>query len=85
MRSVNDFVVSPLGSRYNNTKKIGETELILNTTIFNHEFVNREAVVQSVPIVGDTDIKPGDTVIVHHNVFRRWHNVRDEEKNSCTK
>jgi len=44
--------------------------------------VNREATVISTPIVGDTDIKPGDTVIVHHNVFRRWHNVKGVEKNS---
>ena len=26
--------------------------------------------------------KVGDTVIVHHNVFRRWHNVKGKEKNS---
>ena len=36
----------------------------------------------SIPIVGDTDIKQGDTVVVHHNVFRRWHNVKGIEKNS---
>ena len=33
-------------------------------------------------MVGQTDIKPGDTVIVHHNVFRRWHDVKGKEKNS---
>jgi hypothetical protein len=33
-------------------------------------------------MVGYTDILPGDTVIVHHNVFRRWHNVKGIEKNS---
>jgi hypothetical protein len=32
--------------------------------------------------MGNTDIKPGDTVVLHHNVFRRWHNVKSEEKNS---
>ena len=82
MKSVYNFVVAPKGERYNNKKKIGDSELILNTEIFNHQYVNREAVVISTPIIGDTDIKPGDTVIVHHNVFRRWHNVRGEEKNS---
>ena len=54
----------------------------LLTEIYNHQYVNREAVVISTPIIGDTDIKPGDTVIVHHNVFRRWHNVKGIEKNS---
>jgi hypothetical protein len=82
MKSVYNFVVTPKGNRYNNTKKIGDSELILNTEIFNHQYVNREAVVISTPIIGGTDIKPGDTVIVHHNVFRRWHNQYGIEKNS---
>ena len=82
MKSVYNFVVTPKGERYNNTKKVGDSELILNTEIYNHQYVNKEAVVISTPIVGDTNIKPGDTVIVHHNVFRRWHNVRGVEKNS---
>ena len=82
MKSVYNFVIKPKGQRYNNKKKIGDSELILNTEIFNHQYVNREAIVISKPIVGDTDIKAGDTVIVHHNVFRRWHNVKGVEKNS---
>ena len=82
MKSVYNFVVTPKGKRYNNTKKVGDSELILNTEIFNHQYVNREAIVISTPIIGSTDIKPGDTVIVHHNVFRRWHDVKGIEKNS---
>ena len=82
MKSVYNFVVKPKGERYNNIKELDGNELILNTEIFNHQYVNREAEVISTPIIGDTDIKPGDTVIVHHNVFRRWHNVKGVEKNS---
>ena len=82
MKSVYNFVVKPKGERYNNTKKLDGGELILNTEIFNHQYINREANVISTPIIGDTDIIPGDTIIVHHNVFRRWHNVKGEEKNS---
>ena len=82
MKSVYNFVVAPKGDRYNNKKKVGDSELILNTEIFNHQYVNREAIVISTPIVGETDIKTGDTVIVHHNVFRRWHNIKGIEKNS---
>ena len=82
MKSVYNFVVTPIGERYNNIKKVGDKELILNTEIFNHQYVNRQAVVISKPIIGDTDIEPGDTVILHHNVFRRWHNVKGIEKNS---
>ena len=82
MKSVHNFVVTPKGERYNNSKKVDGGELILNTEIYNHQYVNREAIVISTPIVGNTDIKPGDTVIVHHNVFRRWRNVKGVEKNS---
>ena len=82
MKSVYNFVVTPKGERYNNTKKVGDSELILNTEIFNHQYVNREAIIISTPIIGDTDIKAGDTVIVHHNVFRRWHDIKGIEKNS---
>ena len=82
MKSVYNFVVTPKGQRYNNIKKVGDSELILNTEIFNHQYVNREATVVSKPIIGNTDIEPGDTVILHHNVFRRWHNVKGIEKNS---
>ena len=82
MKSVYNFVVTPKGKRYNNTKKVGDSELILNTDIYRHEFTNREAVVISTPIIGDTNIKPKDTVLVHHNVFRRWTDVKGIEKNS---
>jgi len=82
MKSVHDFVVTPKGERYNNTKKLDGGELILNTEIYNHQYVNREAIVISTPIVGHTEIRAGDTVLVHHNVFRRWHNVKGIEKNS---
>ena len=82
MKSVYNFVVTPKGERYNNSKKVGDTNLILNTEIFNHQYINRNATVISTPIIGDTSIKTGDEVIVHHNVFRRWHNQHGIEKNS---
>ena len=82
MKSVYNFVVTPVGERYNNTKKVEGGDLILNTEIYNHQFVNRTAIVKSIPLIGDTDIQPGDEVIVHHNVFRRWNDVKGIEKNS---
>ena len=82
MKSVYNFVVKPIGKRYNNVKKVGDKELIVNTEIFNHQYVNRRAKVLSTPIVGDTDIETNDDVILHHNVFRRWYNVKGIEKNS---
>jgi len=82
MKSIYGFLIKPIGKRYNNVKKIGDSELVLNTEIYNHQYINREAEVLSVPKIGKTDIQVGDTVMVHHNIFRRWHNVKGEEKNS---
>jgi len=83
MQSVYNFVVKPIGERYNNIKKVGDKDLILNTEIFNHQFINRHAEVVSVPIVGDDlNISVGDKVIIHHNVFRRWHDMKGKERNS---
>ena len=82
MKSVYNFVVKPIGKRYNNVKKVGDKELIINTEIFNHQYVNRKATVISKPIIGNTNIDVGSDVILHHNVFRRWHNQYGVEKNS---
>ena len=82
MKSVYNYVVKPKGSRYNNSKKVGGKDLILNTEIFNHQYINRQATVVSTPMIGNTNIEVGNDVIVHHNVFRRWHNQHGEEKNS---
>ena len=82
MRGLYYFVVKPVESRYNNVKKIGDKSLITNTENFTHQNVNRNAIVLSVPKGVNTDIKVGDELIVHHNVFRRWKDVRGVEQNS---
>ena len=82
MKSIYGFLIKPVGERYSNIKKVGDKELVLNTEIYNHQYINRQAEVISVPKIGKTDIRVGDKVIVHHNVFRRWHNVKGIEKNS---
>ena len=82
MKSVYDFIISPKSSRYNNTKKVGDKDLIINTEIYNHQYVSRNAIVKSIPIATPTKIKVGDEVIVHHNIFRRWLDIKGVEKNS---
>ena len=67
------FLIKPKTQRYNNTKKIGDKEIILNSEIFNHQYISREAVVVGLPSEFKTPIEEGDEVIIHHNVFRRWH------------
>ena len=82
MRSLFHFIVKPKNGRTNNKINVGEKELIVNTELQNHQYVNREGVVLNTPKNEKTDIKKGDEVIVHHNVFRRFYDVRGKEKNS---
>ena len=76
-----DFIIEPKESRYNNLKNIGDSSLILNTELQNHQYVSREGVVIAEPSVNTTGVKKGDTVVVHHNVFRRYRDIRGKEKN----
>ena len=82
MKGVFDFVIMPKEDRYNNTKAVGDKELILNTELQNHNFVSRIGVVIATPNPNPTGIREGDEVILHHNVFRRFRDIRGEEKNS---
>jgi hypothetical protein len=82
MKGWDSFIVSPIRSRYDNTKKVGDVDLILNTEIFTHTNVSNNAIVVGLPKNKQTDIQIGDEVIIHHNVFRRWHDVRGNEQNS---
>ena len=82
MISLHNFIVKPIKQRYNNKKEIAGKELILNTDMSDHNFVSREAEVIAVPKLFRSSIKPGMKVIVHHNVFRRFYDIRGNEKNS---
>jgi len=82
VKGIYNFIIKPKQTRYNNIKKIGDKELIINTDNFQHQHVSREAIVISTPKSVKTDIKPGDEIIVHHNIFRRYTDVRGDEKDS---
>jgi len=82
MNSIYSFIIKPKEKRYNNTKKVQNKNLILNTSIEDHNFVSRSAIVISVPKAFNTNIKPGDEIIVHNNVFRRFYDIQGNEKNS---
>tara|TARA_R100000697_G_scaffold37423_2_gene49523 strand:- start:83 stop:673 length:591 start_codon:yes stop_codon:yes gene_type:complete len=82
MQSLFNFIVEPKNKRYDNTKHIDDKELILNSEISDHRYVSRIGKVLSVPKAIKTKINVGDEVIVHHNVFRRWYDIRGVEKNS---
>ena len=84
MQSLFNFIVQPKNKRYENEVDINGKKLIINTTMDDHKYVSRVGIVKSLPKVGETNIKVGDEVIVHHNVFRRFYNMKGKEKNSTS-
>jgi hypothetical protein len=83
MNSLYDFIVRPYnGNRYENSIKVADKELVLNTKIEAFKAVNNIAEVIAVPLAFKTNIKVGDKIIVHHNVFRIFYDIRGKIKNS---
>lgn len=82
MKSVHDFIVMPVGDRYNNYLEVGDKKLVLNSTVEDHKFINRKAVVISTPASITTPIEEGDEVIIHHNVFRSYYNQQGKKVDS---
>ena len=83
MQSVFNYLVTPQGGRTTGQTTIEGQELLLNTELQNHEYSNRVGVILSLPLAKKyQELREGDEVILHHNVFRRFRDVRGEEKNS---
>lgn len=82
MKSVFSFIVTPVGQRYDNSIDVNGKELIINTKIETFKAVNNLATVVAIPMAFETDIKVGDTIVIHHNVFRRFYGTKGEQKNS---
>lgn len=82
MRSVFNYLVTPKGNRTTGEIEIDGTQLILNTELQNYQYTNRVGIVNGIPMVGKSPIQEGDEIIVHHNVFRRFRDVRGKEKDS---
>jgi hypothetical protein len=83
MKHLHAYLIEPLDGRYTNNKKVGDSNLILNTQIENHKFVNRKAKIVETPI-NNPFLQKNDLVIVHHNVFRRYFNVKGQEQDSSS-
>jgi hypothetical protein len=77
-----DFIIKPLGDRYENEIKIGDKTLVLNTKIESFKSVNNLAVVVETPKAFKTSIQKGDIVLIHHNVFRVFYDMKGVKKNS---
>ncbi len=83
MRSPFYFIVKPLDDkRYTNTKNIEGVEFVTNTSEENHKASNRQGVVVAVPLGYDGPIKVGDILLVHHNVFKYYNDMKGRQKSS---
>ena len=82
MKSIYDFIVEPLGETYDNEIKVEEKNLILNTKIESFKFVNNVAKVIETPKALATPIRKGDLILIHHNVFRTFYDIKGVKKKS---
>ena len=84
MQSLYYFIVKPLEERYDNIRRVDDTDLIINSGIEDHRFISKKAVVVSTPAAYTTKINIGDELYIHHNIFRRWYDQKGKERNSST-
>lgn len=81
MKSPLYFIAKPMkGRRYDNTKEVGGIELIISTSEEDHKFSNRYAEVVELPLGYTGPIRPGDTLLVHHNVFKYYNDMKGNRR-----
>jgi hypothetical protein len=81
MKSPFNFIAKPMnGKRYDNTRDISGVELIVSTSEEDHKFSNRYAEVVEVPLGYNGPISKGDILLVHHNVFKFYNDIRGNQK-----
>jgi hypothetical protein len=86
MKSPHFFIVKPFNDvLYDNEVELGGGKSLITSSSFeNHLVTNRQGVVQAVPTTYEGPILPGDRVIVHHNIFRKYIDMRGVEKFSSS-
>lgn len=85
MRSIDNFICTPKGgTRYSNTKDFDGVSLIVNSSEEDHKFSNREATVIECPVRYKGPVRKGDTIFVHHNVFKFYNDTKGRRTNSMS-
>tara|TARA_R100000808_G_C2155481_1_gene168169 strand:+ start:6964 stop:7527 length:564 start_codon:yes stop_codon:yes gene_type:complete len=81
MKSPYSFIVTPVKDRrYDNLKQIGDIEFITSVSEEDHTASNRFASVVETPIHYTGPIQKGDTLLVHHNVFKFYNDMQGRRK-----
>lgn len=81
MRSPHSFIVTPKKRKYK-TKTIAGVEFEIATSVEDAKDVSKEAIVVALPLVYEGEIKVGDEVLIHHNIFRDFYDARGNLKHS---
>lgn len=81
MKSPFYFIAKPHnGTRYANTEDWDGVDIIVNTSEEDAKFSNRIAEVVEVPSDYNGPIKKGYTLLVHHNVFKYYNDMRGRRR-----
>lgn len=81
MRSPFSFIVKPSkGLRYDNIREYGDVNFITSVSKEDHTVSNRFAEVVSTPLGYKGGISNGDVLLVHHNVFKFYYDMKGREK-----
>jgi hypothetical protein len=81
LKSPTDFIVTPKeNKRYSNTKNIGGIDFLVSSSEEDVRYSNRYAEVKALPINYCGPIKVGDTLLVHHNVFKFYNDIKGRRK-----
>jgi|TARA_R110000851_G_scaffold307518_1_gene466079 hypothetical protein len=81
MKSPFSFIVKPINNRrYSNVKNIGGVDFITSTSEEDHTVSNRYAEVVETPINYTGEVEVGDTLLVHHNVFKFYNDMYGRRK-----
>jgi len=81
MKSPFYFITKPHnGRRYDNVKSIGGIDFITSTSEEDHKASNRYAEVIETPLGYKGPIKNGDTLLVHHNVFKFYNDMKGRQQ-----
>ncbi len=68
------------GRRYDNVKSIGGIDFITSTSEEDHKASNRYAEVVETPLGYEGPIRNGDTLLVHHNVFKFYNDMKGRQQ-----
>ena len=81
MKSPFYFITRPYnGRRYDNVKSIGGIDFITSTSEEDHKASNRYAEVIETPLGYEGPIRNGDTLLVHHNVFKFYNDMKGRQQ-----